>query len=38
MLYKKYIFQYMGQIFCVEFQRVPLNSVDFIHGLKFKSS
>ena len=24
MLYKKHIFQCMGEIFCVEFQRVPL--------------
>ena len=49
MLYKNHIFQYMGKIFCVEFQRVPLkfhtkhhthtlNDVDFIHRWKFKSS
>ena len=48
-LLKKYIFQYMGKIFCVEFQRVPLKfhtkylthtlkDVDFIHIWKFKSS
>ena len=41
-LYKNHIFQCMGKIFCVEFQRVPLkfhtkylthtlNDVDFIH-------
>ena len=48
MLYKIHIFQYMGKIFCVEFQRVPLKfhiskDVDFIHrwklrALRFKSS
>ena len=49
MLYKNHIFQYMGKIFCVEFQRVPLKFhtkylthtlkwVDFIHKWKFKSS
>ena len=49
MLYKNLIFQCMGQIFCVEFQRVPLKfhtkylthtlkDVDFIHRWKFKSS
>ena len=49
MLYKNHIFQYMGKIFCVEFQRVPLKfhtkylthilkDVDFIHKWKFKSS
>ena len=49
MLYKIHIFPYMGKIFCVEFQRVPLKfhrkyhthtlkDVDFIHGWKFKSS
>ena len=49
MLYKNCIFQCMGKIFCVEFQRVPLkfhtkhlthtlNDVDFIHRWKFKSS
>ena len=49
MLYKIHIFQCMGKIFCVEFQRVPLKfhtkyhthtlkDVDFIHGWKFKSS
>ena len=48
-LYKKNFFQYMGKIFCVEFQRVPLKfhtkyftqtltDVDFIHRWKFKSS
>ena len=42
MLYKSHIFQCMGKIFCVEFQRVPLKfhtkyhthtlkDVDFIH-------
>ena len=42
MLYKNHIFQCMGKIFCVEFQRVPLKfhtqylthtlkDVDFIH-------
>ena len=47
-LYKIHIFQCMGKIFCVEFQRVPLKfhtkyhthtlkGVDFIHKLKFKS-
>ena len=49
MLYKNHIFQCMGKIFCVEFQRVPLKfylkylthtvkDVDFIHRWKFKSS
>ena len=49
MLYKSHIFQCMGKIFCVEFQRVPLKfhtkylthtlkDVDFIHIWKFKSS
>ena len=49
MLYEMYIFQCMGKIFCVEFQRVPLKfhtkylthtlkDVDFIHQQKFKSS
>ena len=49
MLYKNHIFQYMGMIFCVEFQRVPLKfhtkylthtlkDADFIHRWKFKSS
>ena len=49
MLYKNHIFQCMGKIFCVEFQREPLkfhakylthtlNNVDFIHIWKFKSS
>ena len=49
MLCKNHIFQCMGQIFCVEFQRVPLKfhtkylthtlkDVDFIHRWKFKSS
>ena len=49
MLYKNYIFQCMGKIFCVEFQSVPLKfhtkylahtlkDVDFIHMWKFKSS
>ena len=48
MLYKKQIFQCMGKIFCVEFQRVPLKfhtkylthtlkDVDLIHMWKFKS-
>ena len=48
-LYEMYIFQCMGKIFCVEFQRVPLKfhtkylthtlkDVDFIHQWKFKSS
>ena len=47
--YKNHIFQCMGKIFCVEFQRVPLKfhikylthtlkDVDFIHKWKFKSS
>ena len=47
-LYKNHIFQCMGKIFCVEFQRVPLkfhtkylahtlNDVDFLHRRKFKS-
>ena len=49
MLYKNCIFQCMGNIFCVEFQRVPLKfhtkylphtlkDVDFIQRWKFKSS
>ena len=49
MLYKNHVFQCMGKIFCVEFQRVPLKfhtkylthtlkDVDFIHMWKFKSS
>ena len=49
MLYKIHIFQCMGKIFCVEFERVPLKfhtkyhthtlkDVDFIHGWNFKSS
>ena len=49
MLYKNHIFQCMGKIFCVEFQKVPLKfhtrylthtlkDVDFIHRWKFKSS
>ena len=49
MLFKSHIFQYMGKIFCVEFQRVPLKfhtkyltytlkDVDSIHRWKFKSS
>ena len=48
-LHKNYIFQCMGKIFCVEFQRVPLKfhtkylthtlkDVDFIHIWKFKNS
>ena len=48
-LHKNHIFQSMGKIFCVEFQRVPLKfhtkylthtlkDVDFIHIWKFKSS
>ena len=48
-LYKNYIFQCMGMIFCVEFQKVPLKfhtkyltqtlkDVDFIHSRKFESS
>ena len=48
MLYKTHIFQCMGKIFWVEFQRVPLKfhtkyhthtlkDVDFIHKWKFKS-
>ena len=48
-LYKNHIFQWMGKIFCVEFQRVSLKfhtkylthtlkDVDFIHRWKFKSS
>ena len=47
--YKNHIFQCMGKILCVEFQRVPLKfhtkylthtlkDVDFIHRWKFKSS
>ena len=49
MLYKNHIFQCMGKIFCVEFQRYPLKfhtkylthtlkDVDFVHNWKFKSS
>ena len=49
MLYKNHIFLCMGMIFCVEFQRVPLQfhtkylihtlkDADFIHRWKFKSS
>ena len=49
MLYKNRIFQCMGKIFCVEFQRYPLKfhskylthtlkDVHFIHRWKFKSS
>ena len=49
MLYKNHIFQCMGMIFCVEFQREPLKfhtkylthtfkDVDFIHRWKFKSA
>ena len=49
MLYNNHIFQCMGKIFCVEFQRVPskfhtkylthtMKDVDFIHRWKFKSS
>ena len=49
MLYKNHIFQCMGKMFCVEFQRVPLKfhtkylahtlkNVDFIHRWKFTSS
>ena len=49
MLYKNHIFQCMGKIFYVEFQRYPLKfhtkylthtlkDVDFIHNWKFKSS
>ena len=48
-LYKNRIFQCMGKIICVEFQRYPLKfhtkylthtlkDVDFIHSWKFKSS
>ena len=48
-LHKNHIFQCMGKIFCVEFQRVPLKfhtkylthtlkDVDFIHIWKFNSS
>ena len=48
-LYKKHIFQCMGKIFCVEFQRVPLKfhtkylthtlkDVDFNYKWKFQSS
>ena len=47
-LYKNRIFQCMGKVFCVEFQRVPLKfypkylahafkDVFFIHRWKFKS-
>ena len=49
MLYKNNIFQCMGKIFCVEFQRVPLKfytkylahtlkDVNFFHKWKFMSS
>ena len=49
MLYKNHIFQCMGKIFCVEFQRVPLKfhtkylthtmkNVNFIRRWKLKSS
>ena len=49
MLYKNHIFQCIGKIFCVEFQRVPLKFhtkylthtlkyVEFIHRWKCKSS
>ena len=49
MLYKNHIFQCVGKIFCVEFQREPLKfhtkylthtlkDVDFIQRWKFKSS
>ena len=48
MLYTNDIFQCMGKIFCVEFQRVPLKfhtkythtlkDVDFIDMWKFRSS
>ena len=49
MLYKNHIFQCMGKIFCVAFQRVPLKfhtkylthtlkDVDFIHRWKIKSA
>ena len=49
MLHENDIFECMGKIFCVEFQRVPLKfhtkylthimmDVDFIHRWKFKSS
>ena len=49
MLYKNHIFQWMGKLFCVEFQRVPLKfhtkylahtlkDVNFIHRWKFNSS
>ena len=49
MVYKNHIFQCMGKILCVEFQRVPLKfhtkylthtlrEVDFIQRWKFKSS
>ena len=48
MLYQNHIFQCMGKVFCVEFQRVPLKfhtknlthtlkDVDFIQRWKFKS-
>ena len=47
MFFVSHIFQCMGKIFCVEFQRVPLKfrtkyrihtlkDADFIHGRKFK--
>ena len=49
MLFISYIFQYIGKIFCVEFQRVPLKfrtkyhtntlkDADFIHEWKLRSS
>ena len=49
MLYKNHIFQCMGKIFCVEFQRIPLKfhtkylthilkDIDFIHRWWFKCS
>ena len=39
MLYKSHIFQCMGKIFCVEFQRVPLkfHTKYLAHTLKDKS-
>ena len=48
MLYKNHIFQYMGMIFCVEFQRVPsklhrnyltdtLKGVVFVYRWKFRA-
>ena len=49
MFHKRFIFQCMGKIFCVEFQRYPLKfhtkylshtlkDIDFIHRWRFKSS